>query len=435
MKKFILTLLIATIALGVMIVYERFFVQSQFGPSSILAVAGLTFFALALFITLVSIDTRFQELVSRIWMVSISIAVTFILSDLLAGYLLIKPLSPELSPDKIRHHKLVANTYSRFEQPDFSYIQRVNNLGLRGKDTTLEKPDKHFRILMLGDSFTMGKGVEDDQTFSVILEDLLNKNKPCNDSRIEVLNGGTDSYAPILSYLQLKTDLVALEPDLVVLNLDVSDLLQESAYRNEAVLDERGEVQAVPGSERPVLLNQRIRRWIDQNLFFTRLILFYTNKLFGYKDLSVQGVVTRANSEIVEYTLSQDTENREKQWQAIFDSIAKINNFAAERSITFSLAVYPWGHQVNEKEWAPGRYNFMTEEATASDDYLDTVTQHSADSSIDLINLFSHFRSYQGNEPLYFNYDMHWTTEGHKVMASGLARHLNDRYSKIWCEH
>jgi hypothetical protein len=434
MKKVTQALLFVTIAMIAIIIYERFFVQSQFGPSSMLAVLLLGCFALALITTLVLYETRFHIITTRIWLATISVGLTFLLADLIIGAILIKPLSPELTPDKVRHHKLAPNTYSRFEQQDFSYIQRVNNLGLRGEDTTLAKPSNYFRIIMLGDSFTMGKGVEDNQTFSALLENSLNQQKTCESTFIEVLNGGVDSYAPILSYLQLSHDLVPLKPDVVLLNLDVSDLLQEGAYRKEAVYDANNVITGVPGSDRPVLLNQRIRRWIDQNLFCTRLLLFYTNKLMGHKDLTVLGVVSRANPAILEHTLANDDTNRDEQWNLLFKSISKIKKFSDERSISFALVVYPWGHQVNEKEWLPGRYNFMPEGATVSDHYLETIYRLSKESGIEVVNLFPAFRSYDHDKPLYFNHDMHWTTEGHKVVASELEKHIMDNYSTAWCE-
>lgn len=250
MKKFILMLITVSVLLASVIVYEKYFVQSEFGPTSTLAVLISALFAIALTITYFSIGSQYQEVISRTWMILISTGITFVAFDLIAGWLLIKPLSPELSPDKIRHHKLLPNTYSRFEQPDFSYIQRVNNLGIRGKDRSFEKPPNHFRILTLGDSFTMGKGVEDNQTFSAQLEKSLNQNKGCVSTVIEVLNGGVDSYSPILSYLQLSTDLAPLNPDAIVFNLDISDLIQETVYRIIAILDEYGEVIGVPGGSK-----------------------------------------------------------------------------------------------------------------------------------------------------------------------------------------
>ena len=325
-------------------------------------------FSLALSATLILYETRFREIVTRIWLLTISFGSTFIVLDLVAGAILINPLSPELSPDRIRHHKLVPNTYSRFEYVDFIYTQRVNNLGLRGEDTDLENPQHHYRILMLGDSFTMGKGVEDNQTFSALLQDSLNKySSGCGSATIEVLNGGVDSYTPLLSYLQLTTDLENLNPDMIVLNFYQSDLLQEDVYRKAALADTDGNIIGVPGDpDRKLHLDEHIRDWIDQNMYFTRLILFYTNKLFGYKDLSVRGTVEQANLELLQHTLTTDTTDRNEQWKQIFYSISKIKSFSDNRSISFILTVYPWGHQVNENEWTRGRHFFIPKDASVS---------------------------------------------------------------------
>jgi hypothetical protein len=95
----------------------------------------------------------------------------------MAGYLLIKPLSPPLVPDDYVHRKMKPNTFSRFKTNEFDYIQRVNNIGLRGHNVDMVKGLNIYRILMLGDSLTMGKGVQDDETFSSILEESLRSKK------------------------------------------------------------------------------------------------------------------------------------------------------------------------------------------------------------------------------------------------------------------
>jgi hypothetical protein len=433
MNKIIRVLIIIMIAMAAGITYERYVVDTEFGSSSLLAVALLLFAALVLTVTLLSFGTRFHEIVTRVWLVVVSVAVTFAVVDLVAGALLVKRLSPRGASDKIRHHKLVPDTDSRFEQPEFSYIQHVNNLGLRGKDTSLKKAPGHYRVLMLGDSFTMGKGVEENQTFSALVESLLNRRGGCGAVAFEVLNGGVDSYTPLLSYLQLTGDLAPLDVDLVLLNLDPSDLLQEEAYRKEAVYDQTGEIVAVPGVERPALWNQRIRSWIDQHTYFTRLMLFHVNQWMGHRDYSVQGVVTRATQELLGYTLEGDNVDREKQWNYIFESIAKIKANVEKRSAAFALVIYPWGHQVSDREWISGRDNFIPRGAVVSDRYLDTIYRRSKQLGIELLDVFPEIRAYKGEAPLYFKYDIHWTAEGHKVMASALGKYLIEKHLAPSC--
>jgi lysophospholipase L1-like esterase len=428
MKNLLKTFLIIIAAITMVVLYERGLVKGNFGPSLMLSVSILGALFFSLLITLFAYETRFWETVAKIWMVVISVLMAYLLMDLLAGYFLIKPLAPELVPDKYLHHKFVPNTYSRFEQRDFSYIQRVNNVGLRGRDIQIKKSPERYRILMLGDSFTMGKGVEDNQTFSALLEESLNQRKVTDNGKtIEVLNAGVDSYAPILSFIQLTRDLEPLDPDIVVLNVDVSDLVQETVYRKQAIFGSGGEIISVPGGTRKKRFNETIREWTDRNLYMTRFILFHVNKLFDYKEFTVRRLVTQANFEIAKHTLADDTDNREEQWRNIFDSILKTKQYCDDKGMKFLLTIYPWGHQVNEKEWIPGRYNFIPRGVMVSDKSVQKYQEFAINNKIQLLNLFPLFRSYNGNSALYFQYDNHMTTEGHKLMAKGFAQYLQDR--------
>lgn len=434
MKKVVLSLASLSTLLSLLFIYERIIVHQQFGPTSMLAAAFLVCFSGIFLATYFLYDSRFRQTIAKFWMIVVSVSFTYLVIDFAAGFFLITRLSPEIVPDPYRHHKLVANTYSKFEQRDFSYIQRVNNAGLRGQDIAIAKPEGHYRIIMLGDSFTMGKGVEDDETFSAHLNTLLNhRSYSCEPKRIEVLNAGVDSYSPVLSYIQLTRDLARLNPDTVILNLDVSDLVQENAYRSEATYNDDGNVAAVPGTKRDLTVSERFRRWIENHLFMTRLILFYTNKLLGYRDLTIRGVVNEANPEIVQHTLASDTIDRTEQWRGIFDSILRIKHYCDENSIEFALTIYPWGHQVSGNEWIPGRYAFMAKNAVVSDRSVKSVVKFSNSANIRLINLFPAFKAYQGSQPLYFKYDMHWTAAGHQVVAESMGRFLTDNFSQLWC--
>jgi hypothetical protein len=404
--------------------FQQLVVEGALGPAALVVVIVLAAVLLALLVTLLLSRTRHRELVGKLWLAAFSMAIAYVVIDVVAGQLLIQPLSPPLVPDEHRHHRLVPNSNAEFRQPDFHYVQRVNNLGLRGPDTTVEKPPGTYRILMLGDSFTMGKGVEDDQTFTALLSVSLGKRiADCGGPAIEVLNGGVDSYSPILSYIQLKRDIAPLRPDLVLLNLDVSDLVQETAYRAQAVFGEDGDIVAVPQLKSRDGIYEKLRDWTSRNLFFTRFILFHANKRLQHRELTVRDVVSEANFEIAAHTLDGDRD-RTEQWAAIFDSLRRIQSFADAQGIKFVLSIYPWGHQVNDREWVPGRYSYMAEDAKPSERSRDTVHRLAAAGGIELIDLFDIFRNQSGGEPLYFRYDAHWTTEGHRLMARGMEAAL-----------
>jgi len=84
-----------------------------------------------------------------------------------------------------------------------SYNLKVNSKGLRDYEYDYHKPDNTYRILILGDSFAFGHGVELDETFPKILEKKLNKR--ANDIKYRVINAGVPSYATAdeLDFLKL----------------------------------------------------------------------------------------------------------------------------------------------------------------------------------------------------------------------------------------
>jgi hypothetical protein len=436
MKKVLLVLALLCVAAMAFLAYEQFSSKDSFGPAAIIGFAGLGAF-LALTVTSWFLhDTPHRRTVGGIWIAGVTTVVFFLIADAIVGYFLIKPLSPALVPDEFRHHKLLPDSYSTIQQKDFSYTQRVNKLGLRGAETTAAKPPGVFRILTLGDSFTMGKGVPDGETYSVFLEALLNQppGGSCKWPTFEVLNGGVDSYAPVLSNIQLQRDLASLAPDLIVHSLDIGDLVQEAAYRSAAVYAPDGAVLKVPSIGRAVSATDRVRDWIDQHLFFTRALLYYASKYLGGDEITIRTVATRANRELVAHTLAGDAQPRDAQWRHVFASIESIRAFAAAKNGGYVLSIYPWGHQVSAREWVPGRYAYLSKDDTASDESLVTIRRMSAERGIDLADMYPRFRAYSGADKLYFDYDNHWTRQGHRHMAEGLADHLRKRYGEAWCE-
>ena len=94
-----------------------------------------------------------------------------------------------------------------------------NRLGARGvREVDQESPAGVTRIVTIGDSFTFGDGVDDEQAWPARLERML--------SGVEVINFGTGGYGMgqvILSFEELAS---RLEPDFVILGLG------EYQYRN-----------------------------------------------------------------------------------------------------------------------------------------------------------------------------------------------------------
>ncbi|HSE43256.1 MAG TPA: hypothetical protein VLH08_21030, partial [Acidobacteriota bacterium] len=210
---------------------------------------------------------------------------------------------------------------------------------------------------------------------------------------------------------------------------DMSDLIQETAYRKRAAYGPDGEIQGIFGrKEEHKPLKTMIRDWIDQHLYITRTILFFLEKGEKRPDVTIENVVIRPNAETLKHTLAEDNVDRTEQWNELFDSILKIKRYCDHNHAQFLLTIYPWGHQVNDKEWNPGRLQFIPEGAKVSDKSIRTIQELANKNHIELLNAFPAFRAYHGNVPLYFKQDMHWTKTGHELMARELENYIRATY-------
>ena len=134
-------------------------------------------------------------------MLSTWLTVAFsVMADRTYGRLLIPETANLLFPafSKAEHHT-----------SEFDLDVQINNLGFRGPNTTFEKHRK--RVLLLGDSFTFGWGVEEQKTWIHLLSvKYLN---------IEFLNLGQGGNHPGDYVRVAKRSIPLLHPDMVVVGI------------------------------------------------------------------------------------------------------------------------------------------------------------------------------------------------------------------------
>ena len=96
-------------------------------------------------------------------------------------------------------------------------ILNTNSKGLRGKkDFSYAKDKEKFRILILGDSFTFGDEVSDDETYAHYLQEML--------PHVEVINMGVHGYGHDQMLLLFKEERIKYDPDIVILGFLALDM-------------------------------------------------------------------------------------------------------------------------------------------------------------------------------------------------------------------
>jgi hypothetical protein len=96
---------------------------------------------------------------------------------------------------------------------EFQATVTINSLGLRGPELG-ELPEGGYRVLVLGDSLTVGFEVEYGQTFTAILEKQLARELGVP---IQVVNAGVRGYGTDQEFLYYRDRGRNLDPDLVIL--------------------------------------------------------------------------------------------------------------------------------------------------------------------------------------------------------------------------
>jgi hypothetical protein len=117
-----------------------------------------------------------------------------------------------------------------FSNREFTVINQFNSKGLRDDEESLQSP----AIVVLGDSFTMGWGVDQDKTFPALMERALDT---------KVLNAGVSSFGTARELALLKTLDLPNNPTIIIQYHSNDHAENLSAKQNNFNLQIRSEYQ------------------------------------------------------------------------------------------------------------------------------------------------------------------------------------------------
>jgi hypothetical protein len=333
--------------------------------------------------------------------------------------------------DGVRHHRLRPGWSGTVQ----GHPYRTNALGLRDRDVVSPKPPAAVRVLMLGDSFTEGGGFADADTVPRGVERALRA--ACR--AVDVVNGGTASYSPILEYLTLREIGRAVAPDLVVVNLDMTDVHDDLIRTALAELD-GDDLPAHVGTDRrretalllPPALPPSLRP-VDAGL--SRLALWQSVRKSGagrriFGDLNLDETALRARGLLGDLrydrlAVTRDTPAHDEAaaWATTGRYLAGMRRMAEGFGARFAVVVYPHAHQVAAHESPGGRRAFgIGPGLYASTRPFETVAALGQRDGFAVISLLDAFRRRADPaRPLFRPDDIHHTVDGARVMADGIA--------------
>lgn len=119
---------------------------------------------------------------------------------------------------------------------EFTYTIRTNSQGIRYPEIPLEKSPGELRVVVLGDSFTEGKGVEAEHTFPAYLEERFSAGgKKCLFINCGLIGAGPEEYARILRQVGF-----GYHPDLVLLTVYANDIADTTVMSDDELRTGQG---------------------------------------------------------------------------------------------------------------------------------------------------------------------------------------------------
>ena len=271
-----------------------------------------------------------------------------------AGYLFAdRPIDSVVNHPRLHHIWRPNGRQDHFEwtrsDPRYSepYIHVYNGQGwIERYDIAKEKPSNVYRIFYLGDSFTEGTAPM-EQSVPSIVEDALNKQQSRNAWRFEVVNTGTSSYSPLILYILARYYLADYSPDLLVVNVDMTDVYDDSRYRMNLKLDESGKPWAIfPGN-----VSESDYVWAGDTLVKASLMLKF--RIFLYKHTYSYHLLGQLKRKFLHNIgRLRDHPVNDKPLEKSNNAIDETNNQGVEMTVTstrnaehrsIEMASDPWG--------------------------------------------------------------------------------------------
>ena len=319
-------------------------------------------------------------------------------------------------PHHTLHHAWGKNLRSTHKNPKYEII--TNSNGWLETYEIKKKKENVYRIFCVGDSNTEGRVNNKYKTCS-LLEEKLNKKFAASNINFEIINTGTSSYSTLIYYLLIKNYLIEYQPDMIFLNIDMTDIPNDSFYRNFLIKNSEGEILAItpqdntknikyqltPNGYKKIKINKFYNAILEKSDFF-----YFLDRAISrwgwWGKLNIKNDIDRTYNEADWLNLNWNKEIEKNIYKSI-NVIKKIINLSKKNNIELVITGIPHLKQ------------FTGEQSDAPHEILRNIANKN---SVHYFDLFENLKNnYQKNELSNF----YW---------KGDPTHFNKSGNKIWAD-
>jgi hypothetical protein len=292
----------------------------------------------------------------------------------------------------------------------------ANRDGLRDTEVSLQKPAGTYRLLVLGDSFTVGANVMQAEAYPRILKDLLQRRLG---RVVEVVNAGVGGWEPFQYAQYYEHYGRRFNPDAILVGFFVGN----DAFNQYTSVDQTP----------TAVMGRRMSRQEASSPFIKLKVFAYAHsqiaRLLSTKSYVAEDFTRKScrdfTAQYIDLQRSRlgnhlkRSKRRYAEAQNAVFQLSRIKRLADEASIPLVIALIPDENQVNGEL----QKRLLASDSSAYDlDMPQSMLQELfRDRGIPSIDLLPWFR--RDPRCLYMN-DSHWTPEGHALAAAAICDSL-----------
>jgi hypothetical protein len=270
----------------------------------------------------------------------------------------------ETSSDYIFRLRPNADGFFRFkvtksESRTVSY--HISAQGFRDREFEA-KASEEFRIAMLGDSFTFGRPVAQENTIPKYLERILNDDD--ESESISVINAGMNGAGPWQEFGIFTDRVLPLDPDLVILQVflanDIDNALEKVDKQPQAY--DRGWHSTLKRHRRRNTVSGRVEDWVWHKSRVYREMCKATDSDFWVYELvshfrlvpKVAGVRNPPNAKRpfwMEANIKEWYPDLEEGFKILGDYILSMDRVCQEKGIDFAVYAIPLPGEIYDELW------------------------------------------------------------------------------------
>jgi lysophospholipase L1-like esterase len=291
----------------------------------------------------------------------------------------------------------------RFRLPEFDTEVAIDSLGIRDREYGPRAEGTH-RILVLGDSYTFGWGVEAGERYVDRLEERLNAG---GSERWEVVKAGINAYGTREEAAWLKTLGWDLEPDFVIVQFCMGNDFTDNAADGYHVAGDflvANRAPSTPPDTARVSWLAAVKRLGRERSHLYVLVRDRTRALRAPRAERAGGL-----DELRAFNRSVD-----EGLPPTAHALREIAEDAGRRGVPVLVLVVPMRHQI---------YESRAVDPAVLDHPNAAIAAACAEVGLPIFDLLPAFRdrAARGGPRLYFRVDRHWTREGHRLAGDALS--------------